>query len=218
MKNNSKVPIEFRVTLDSEKETSRREAELKRLANLNKSNFKSPIGPNNYFGSTSFDVHPVHGSIAPGSKVDLKISFRPDHTSEFYSDTMRIIMVSNEKNSRVISLGGKSRSNNMYVRGVECLSGNLSSESMILVDLDETSLMGGEEKPEETTTKKGNKGDKGDKGEKLKSEICLPQPILVTLYAMPSSKANGEFTQAERVIFIGCMRSTSEKKDFKKVD
>lgn len=125
-------------------------------------------------------------------------------------------MVSNEKNSRVINLTGKSRANNMYVRGVESLSGNLSSESMILVDLDDTLLTsGGDDKPEETKKAKGEKG--GDKGEKSKQEISLPQPILVTLYAMPSTKTNGEYTQAERVIFIGCMRSTSEKKDFKKV-
>lgn len=136
-------------------------------------------------------------------------------------------MVSNEKNSRVIHLSGKSRANNMYVRGpaVEYLSGNLSSESMILVDLDEaaaglgdekSAVVGGEQEQTKKTKADKTGGEKG--GDKAKQEaVGMPVPILVTLYAMPSPKANGEYVQAERVMFIGCMKSTNEKKDVKRV-
>ena len=44
MKNNSKVPIEFKVTLDSEDADIRRGVEFKRFGNLEKANFKSIIG------------------------------------------------------------------------------------------------------------------------------------------------------------------------------
>ena len=141
------------------------------------------------------------------------MSFHPDHSSELYSDTMRIIMVSNEKNSKVIQLSGKSRANNMYVRGVDHLTGGqLSTESMLLVDLADDNS--GEEKEE--ATKKAAKAAE-NKQPKSESSLSIPIPILVTLYSMPSHKTPGEFTQAEKLIHIGCMRSSSEKKDAKKV-
>lgn len=115
---------------------------------------------------------------------------------------------------------GKSRLNNMYVRGVEYLNGNLSTESMIFVDLDESALAGvsSDEKPEETKKVKGGEKQTEKSGlDKSKPTVNQPIPILVTLYAMPSIKSNGEYAQTERVIFIGCMKSSSEKKDAKKV-
>lgn len=150
------------------------------------------------------------------------MSFRPDHTSELYADTMRIIMVSNEKNSRQIQLSGKSRASNMYVRGVEHLGddggGGGGSESMILADVWSAGGEGGGaalvDEKEETKTK--SKTDpKHAAG--AKSDLHLPIPILVTLYSMPSHKVPGEFAQAEKVIFVGCMRVSSDRKDVKKV-
>lgn len=121
-------------------------------------------------------------------------------------------MVSNEKNSKVIQLSGKSRANNMYVRGVDHLTGGqLSTESMLLVDLADDNS--GEEK-EEATKKAAKPAENKPKSE---SSVSIPIPILVTLYSMPSHKTPGEFTQAEKLIHIGCMRSSSEKKDAKKV-
>lgn len=154
-----------------------------------------------------------------GSKVDLKVTFHPDHTSELYSDTMHISIVSNEKNSRVIHLTGKSRANNMYLRGVEPLSGNtMSTEPMILVDLDEMPSSGGLN-DEEATTKKGGGGQAPPKGvdAKPKADVSMSIPVLVILYSMPSHKASGEFTQAEKIIHIGCMKSSGDKKESRKV-
>jgi hypothetical protein len=129
---------------------------------------------------------------------------------------MRITIVSNEKNSKIISLHGKSRANNMYIRGVDYLSGNFNSESMILVDLEQTD---GEEKDggKEEAKEKRNAANKGVGDKNKQAEMAIPSSILVTLYSMPSGKSPGEYLQAEKIIHIGCMKSTSDKKDAKRV-
>ncbi len=68
MKNNSNVPIEFKVTLKSLDPESRKDNELKRFLNSNDLKYKSHIGPNNYSGYTNFDAFPIHGSLQPGKK------------------------------------------------------------------------------------------------------------------------------------------------------
>lgn len=149
--------------------------------------------------------------------MDLKVVFQPDHTSELYADTMHMTMVSNEKNSRTIHLSGKSRTNNMYVRGVELLSGNMSNESMVLVDLEDGELGGVGTVGEEKDEKKTRAAAVDNKQQGNKSDMAIPTAILVTLYALPSPKTSGEYLQAEKLIFIGCMRTTGEKKDVKRV-
>ena len=66
MKNNSQIPIEFKVNLDSLNEKSRKENELKRYFNSMNTKFKSILGPNNFSGIVSFDVFPLQGTIAAG--------------------------------------------------------------------------------------------------------------------------------------------------------
>jgi hypothetical protein len=66
MKNNSNIPIEFKVTLDSLNEKSRKENELKRYFNTTNTKFKPAIGPNNHIGTVSFDVFPLQGNIPVG--------------------------------------------------------------------------------------------------------------------------------------------------------
>ena len=66
MKNNSNIPIEFKVTLDSLNEKSRKENELKRYFNTTNTKFKPTIGPNNHTGTVSFDVFPLQGNIPVG--------------------------------------------------------------------------------------------------------------------------------------------------------
>lgn len=145
--------------------------------------------------------------------MDLKIIFSPDHTSELYADTLRIALISNEKNSRTIQLYGKSRKKNMYIRGVEYLTANSNTESMVLLDMDTgDSADGGDVKDE-----KAAKADKT--GEKPSPELAIPTPVLLTLYSISSSKTVGEYSLAEKNIFIGCMKSNvaADKKDAKKV-
>jgi hypothetical protein len=206
MKNNSKVPIEFSVTLDSSNKHQRKENELARFRNFDDSKFKPPIGPNNHSGFSSFDVYPIQGVIQAGGKLDLKIIFSPDHNSELYADTMRISLLSSSANSKTIQLFGKSRKKAMYVRGVEFLTSNLNNESMILTDFE---------------TENSNEGQEIASKDSLtnKVDMPIPIPILVTLNSVTSSKNIGEFTQAEKIIYIGCMRSSpsGDKKEAKKV-
>lgn len=145
--------------------------------------------------------------------MDLKITFSPDHNSELYADTMRISLVSNEQNSKSIQLFGKSRNKNMFIRGVEFLTTNLNHESMILNEIDPT-LGEGE------LNEKESKDVKGDKGAGAgQPDLAIPIPILLTLYSISSSKTIGDYSQAEKIIHIGCMKSGSggaDKKDAKK--
>ena len=146
MKNNSNVPIDFKITLDSSNESLRKEAENKRFLYSNDPKYKPAIGPNNHSGQAPFDIFPLQGTIQAGSKLEFKVFFSPDHTSELFADIMRISMLSTTKNSRMIQLNGKSRKSNIYVKGVENLTANLNTESVILTDIDPNTMVEGGEK------------------------------------------------------------------------
>ncbi len=215
MKNNSNVPMDFKITLDSLAQESKKECELKRFINLNDTKYKTTIGPNNYYGLSCFDVYPINGFISGGSKIDLKITFAPDHASELYADMLRISLTSAEKNSRIIQLLGKSKTKNMYIKGVEYLTSNSNNESMLLNEIEPGSntdkKAAGKDEKDKKSEKASSKGD-----EKNVEELNVPIPILVTLYSI--SKSIGEYSQAEKVIQIGCIKSniSSDKKDAKK--
>ena len=145
--------------------------------------------------------------------MDLKILFSPDHNSELYADTMRISLISNEENSKSIQLYGKARTKNIYIRGVEFLTSNLNNESMILNEIDH----GGDELADKES-KEDKKGEKAA-GTVAPADLSIPNPILLTLYSISSSKTIGEYSQAEKIMHIGCMKSSSagaDKKDAKK--
>ena len=129
---------------------------------------------------------------------------------------MRISLISNEQNYKIIQLFGKSRTKNIYIRGVEFLTTNLNNESMLLTELDPT---WGENETPEKESKDDKKGEKGGTTAIVSSELAVPIPILLTLYSISSSKVIGEYSQAEKIIHIGCMKSNStgaDKKDAKK--
>lgn len=66
MKNNSNVPIQFNVTLDSSNKANLKENEQKRFVNFNDASYRPSIGPCNYNGQSSFDVYPIQGTIQAG--------------------------------------------------------------------------------------------------------------------------------------------------------
>lgn len=209
MKNNSNVPIDFKITLDSSSEQLRNENEKKRFLNASDLSFKPSIGPNNHSGQSCFDVVPLQGTIEPGAKLEFKVFFTPDHSSELFADVMRISMLSTYKNSRVIQLNGKSRKSVIYVKGVENLVGNANNESCILTEVDPTSVIEGD-----------GKDDKNAAAVKAPTEpvdnSLFPTPILLSLYSIASSKNFGEYSMAEKTIQIGAMKSPPTK-DGKKV-
>lgn len=220
MKNNSNVPIEFKVTLDSMKREVRSELETSKILNMSNSEgsvnkSKVAIGPKNYSGYSTFDVNPIQAVIPAGQKTEIKITFAPDHTSDLYADVMRISLISTDRNARSIQLVGKSRSNAMYLRGVDFLTSNYGNESMILADLSVSSSndekSGGKEAAK---TAKSTKSDKGPAG--AADDVSIPKPVLVSLYSV--AKNIGDNAVAEKVIYIGCMKATTggDKKETKK--
>jgi len=153
-----------------------------------------------------------------GGKLDLKVAFSPDHPSEYYADIMRINL-SAENHSKVIQLYGRSRKNNIYIRGVEFLTNNMNTESIVLTEVDQSNeTMGEGTQANNEKEKKEEKANKADNKAEPKTELQMPIPILVVLNSI-SSKNVGEYSQAERIIQIGCMKSnlTADKKDVRKV-
>lgn len=212
MKNNSNVPISFKITLDSTNDQLRVENEKKRFLNSSDLRFKPAIGPNNYSGQSSFDVFPLQGTIQSGAKLDFKVLFTPDHTSDLYADVMRISMLSTDKNSRVVQLHGKSRKSIIYIKGVDTLTGNSNSESSILSEVEPLSVQaeGGQEQA--PGAQAGGKAA----AEAAEGTLPIPIPIVLSLYSIASSRYFGEYSMAEKVIQIGAMKSAPTK-DGKKV-
>ena len=98
----------------------------------------------------------------------------------------------------------------MYLRGIENLVANLNSESNILTETEPIAAIG-----------EGADGanDKGKDKVVEAPPLQVPIPVLVTLYSISSSKTIGEYSLAEKIINIGCMKSSvsNDKKDAKKV-
>jgi len=206
MKNNSNVPISFKITLDSANDQLRAENDKKRFLNLNDLRYKPAIGPNNYSGQSSFDVFPLQGTIQPSAKIDFKVLFSPDHTSELYADVMRISMLSTDKNSRVIQLHGKSRKSIIYIKGVDTLTGNSNNESSVLNEVEPLSVSaeGGQELVNAQAAGKGA-------ADSVENGSSIPIPIMLSLYSIASSKYFGEYSTAEKIIQIGAMKSAPTK-------
>jgi hypothetical protein len=132
---------------------------------------------------------------------------------------MKISLISVD-NSRIIQLCGKSRTKNVYIKGVEHLTANANTESMQLVDVDPVveseDSAGGREAKDAKEKPKTTKADKN--APPVGEELNVPIPILVTLYSL--SKNLGENAQAEKVFHIGVMKTPvgnpADKKDAKK--
>lgn len=205
MKNNSKISIEFQIEMHSANEELRKQNQLKRFLNTNELSSKPIIGPSNHNGSNPFDVYPVQGTIQAGQKIDLTLVFQPDHESDLYSDQIYIRLKSSEFNSRYIQLVGKSRSKSfIYFKGVEYLAktSKNSGESTFLQDLE--TVQPEPEKPSEKEKEKDSLGK-----EQPAQQPQAPVPVLVQLISTMNgnSKSQEEYTTAEKVIQIGCIRT-----------
>ena len=206
MQNNSKLPIEYKISLDSLNTSITKDIEAKRTLHFNDLSYKPSVGPNNYAGSSPFDVTPIEGVIASGAKKDLTIIFTPDHQSELFADMMRISLSSTDQGSRNIQLYGKCRNHSMYIRGAEFLTNNLNTESLMITDLDSSDQNG------QATGAQSAPPAKDSEDNSLK----IPIPILVTLYSMSAGKNSSDYSTSERTIHIGCLKTNNAKKEVKK--
>ena len=207
MKNNSKISIEFQIEMHSANEEFRKQNELKRFLNTNDLASKPIIGPSNHNGTNPFDVYPAQGTIQAGQKIDLTLVFQPDHESDLYSDQIYIRLKSSEFNSRYIQLVGKSRSKSyIYFKGVEYLSKSSknSGESIFLQDFETIQA-----ESDKMTEKEKEKEKDSVSKEQPPQQPQAPLPILVQLFSTtnPHAKSQDEYTTAEKVIQIGCIRT-----------
>jgi hypothetical protein len=129
------------------------------------------------------------------------------------------ISLTSADNSKTIQLCGKSRTKNIYIKGVEQLTANANTETMTLVDVSPDAAAGEEPAAGGKDAKEKSKPAKADKNAASTPEdLNVPIPILVTLYSI--SKNLGDNAPAEKIIHIGCMKSpvsnTADKKDAKK--
>ena len=148
--------------------------------------------------------------------MTLRVTFSPDHASDLYADVMRIALLSLEKNSRVVQLCGRSRKRPMYIRGVEPLTANLNTESMMLADTDDAIAAAAAGALAPAT---GPPAQANDDIDGVGKELPIPVPVMLTFTSVPVMKSSVcDFSQSEKIIYIGCMRSgAGDKKETKKV-
>ncbi|XP_027868908.1 cilia- and flagella-associated protein 74 isoform X1 [Xiphophorus couchianus] len=103
------------------------------------------VGTQNYRGLSVFSVLPLEGSLAPGKKQDIAITFQPDHSSLYYTDRLTIELLNKCKVCE-IDLKGAVPSRNMYLCGVDPLTVPIDSLLPVFTPL-HPHLTEAEEKP-----------------------------------------------------------------------
>lgn len=84
-------------------------------------------GPQNYDGSSVFDCKPCEGTIATGESHEITVTFKPDHSSRFFTDGARIILFNLEQ-AHVVKLQGRAHKHMMYLDGYD--ASDFNSESL----------------------------------------------------------------------------------------
>ncbi|XP_037629906.1 cilia- and flagella-associated protein 74 isoform X4 [Sebastes umbrosus] len=186
LQNSSAVAVGFRVLLASLC-PSRPQGGADRVAFLlgsyTDSQVQSTVGTQNYSGMSVFSAVPAEGSIAPGQRQDITVTFQPDHPSVNYSDRLTVELM-NKSKVCVVDLRGAASSHNMYLLGGDPLM--VPIESLV------PSLIPSQPQLTESEVME-------------KSTI----PVLVTLRAHYSA---GGITPAVRELQVGCIRSTQASK------
>ncbi|PWA32973.1 hypothetical protein CCH79_00016861 [Gambusia affinis] len=108
-------------------------------------NSPSGTGTQNYRGLSVFSVLPLEGSLAPGKKQDVTITFQPDHSSLNYTDRLTIELLNKCKVCE-IDLKGAVPSRNMYLCGMDSLTVPIDSLLPVFTPL-HPQLTEAEEKP-----------------------------------------------------------------------
>ncbi|XP_043967379.1 cilia- and flagella-associated protein 74 [Gambusia affinis] len=103
------------------------------------------VGTQNYRGLSVFSVLPLEGSLAPGKKQDVTITFQPDHSSLNYTDRLTIELLNKCKVCE-IDLKGAVPSRNMYLCGMDSLTVPIDSLLPVFTPL-HPQLTEAEEKP-----------------------------------------------------------------------
>ncbi|XP_069466272.1 cilia- and flagella-associated protein 74 isoform X2 [Ambystoma mexicanum] len=91
------------------------------------------VGTQNYSGLSVFSVSPIEGTIDPEKSQELTVTFSPDHESLYYSDCLRVELVSKEV-MHMIRLKGASRNHIMYLEGGDPIDVSVESLSTLPAD------------------------------------------------------------------------------------
>lgn len=88
MQNTSSLSIDYSIKMESQ--SLLRHAHAQELPKFLEGKSKTLVGVQNNNGQNVFDLVPAEGTIAPGGNVEITVTFAPDHTSDLYSDGVKI--------------------------------------------------------------------------------------------------------------------------------
>lgn len=88
MQNTSSLSIDYAIKLESQ--SLLRHAHAQELPKFLEGGTERLVGVQNSNGQNAFDLVPAEGTIAPGGHVEITVTFAPDHTSDLYSDGVKI--------------------------------------------------------------------------------------------------------------------------------
>ncbi|XP_041377895.1 cilia- and flagella-associated protein 74-like isoform X2 [Gigantopelta aegis] len=134
--NNSSLSIDYFIKLDSM--SLLRHSKSQGIPAFIKRDKKSKnlVGTQNHNGQCVFDLVPAEGSIEAGGSKEITITFAPDHSSENYSDGVRVDLFKQQE-SHCFQLIGKAKPHIMYMEGGETIGPDVESLTILPVITDE---------------------------------------------------------------------------------
>ncbi|XP_066500097.1 cilia- and flagella-associated protein 74 isoform X2 [Hoplias malabaricus] len=178
LQNSSSLMVQFSVLLDSLSLSKHGNTHVLPAFLSTHSTPHNTVGTQNYSGQSVFSVSPTEGAIGPGKTQDITVTFRPDHESLHYRDTLKVGLM-NKQTVCVLELRGSARCHTMFVCGGDVL--DVSCESLIPNHIYSTG---------ETQHTESEKS---------------PTPLLLTLKSMCGESG---VTAAVRELEVGCIRTT----------
>ncbi|XP_071839784.1 cilia- and flagella-associated protein 74-like isoform X2 [Apostichopus japonicus] len=127
LENSSTFAIDYKINLDSlTSHKTSNHSELPVFITRDQTQRHYDIGPANYNGRSVFDCIPCQGTLEPGKKADVSVTFRPDHPSELFADVARIELFGKQE-GYVLQLKGAAKTKIMYVTGGDEISPRVES-------------------------------------------------------------------------------------------
>ncbi|XP_045404684.1 cilia- and flagella-associated protein 74 isoform X2 [Lemur catta] len=130
LQNNSSLPVEFRVQLESLRSRSAEAQQQLPQFLASPAQRTQVVGTQNFSGQSVFSVAPVQGIMEPGKTQDFTVTFSPDHESLYFSDRLRVVLFKKTVSHQIL-LKGAAREHMMFVEGGDPL--DVPVESLTVV-------------------------------------------------------------------------------------
>ncbi|XP_052759795.1 cilia- and flagella-associated protein 74-like isoform X2 [Mya arenaria] len=124
MQNTSSLSIQYSIKLESL--SLLRHAHAQELPPFVAGKRGTLVGTQNNNGQNVFDLVPAEGHIAPGGSVEITLTFAPDHTSDLYSDGVKIELFGKEE-CQSFQIKGTAKTKIMFIDGGDPLHPELES-------------------------------------------------------------------------------------------